>query len=153
MDDYPGAEPIPGPVGEGSFDARYNTLMEFLSTSSDMRKTATSSFKQSLWAGTGAMAGGMVFGPVGGLVGGVVGSVLGFAQTSDYDGMVVHLCKLDPESKKQLLTKVGHVLIAAGAATQGINSETAFRDALLSYASQSGVRDALWNACTESLQT
>ena len=152
MDDYPAADRIPDPVGEDTFDARYITLMEFLSTSSEMRKTATSSFKQSLWAGSGAMAGGMILGPVGGLVGGIAGSLVGYVRSSDYDGAVVHLSKLDAVSKKELVTKVGHVLIAAGAATKGLSTETVFRDALFSYASQSSVRDDLWNACLESLQ-
>ena len=153
MDDYPAADPIPDPVGEADFDARYTTLMEFLSTSREMRQTATSSLKQSLWAGSGAMAGGMLAGPVGGLVGGIAGSLIGYVKSSDYDGAVVHLCKLDQFSKKELLTKVGQVLVAAGAATQGMNTDIAFRDALLAYASQSGVRDDLWNACLETLQT
>mmetsp|Transcript_26993 Transcript_26993/g.74208 ORF Transcript_26993/g.74208 Transcript_26993/m.74208 type:complete len:151 (+) Transcript_26993:134-586(+) len=149
MDNYPGADPIPDP---DRFDSRYATLMEFLSSSTDMRKTATSSFKQSLWAGSGAMVGGMMFGPVGGLVGGITGSLVGFVRTSDYDGAVVHLCKLDQASKKELLTRVGQVLIAAGAATNGIQTNTAFRDALFSYATNSGVRDQLWDACMNSLQ-
>ena len=153
MDDYPAADPIPDPVGEEAFDARYTTLMEFLSTSRAMRQTATSSFKQSVWAGSGAMAGGMLMGPVGGLVGGIAGSVIGFVKSSDYDGALVQLCKLDPSSKKELMTRVGQVLIAAGAATQGVNTNEEFRNALLSYASQSSVRDGLWNACVESLQT
>ncbi|VEU41614.1 unnamed protein product [Pseudo-nitzschia multistriata] len=152
MDDYPAADEIPDPIGEESFDRRYTTLMEFLSTSSEMRKTASSSFKQSLWAGSGAMAGGMVAGPVGGLLGGITGSLIGFLKSSDYDGVVVHLCKLDPASKKELLIQVGHLLVAAGAATQGLNTESALRDALVSYACQSGVRDQIWNACLESLQ-
>merc|ERR1712232_637968 len=109
--------------------------MEFLTTSKTMRKAATSSFQQSLWAGSGAMAGGMLMGPVGGLVGGIAGSLIGYLKSSDYDGALVHLCKLDTASKKELLSRVGHVLIAAGAATKGINTNDAFRDALLSYAS------------------
>ena len=153
MDDYPAADPIPDPVGEESFDARYTTLMEFLSTSRPMRETATSSFKQSLWVGSGAMAGGMLLGPVGGFVGGIAGSIIGYVKSSDYDGALVHLCKLDPSSKKELLTRVGQVLVAAGAATQGINTNADFRNVLVSYASQSNVRNELWNACLESLQT
>lgn len=152
MDDYPAGDPIPDPIGEESFDARYTTLMEFLSTSSAMRQTATSSFKQSLWAGSGAMAGGMMMGPVGGLVGGIAGSLIGYAKSSDYDGALVQLCKLDQSSKRELMTRIGQVLIAAGAATRGINTNEAFRDALLLYVSQSNVKENLWNACLESLQ-
>jgi len=153
MDDYPAADPIPDPVGPDSFDSRYTTLMEFLSTSNPMRQTATSSLKQSLWAGSGAMAGGMLMGPVGGLVGGITGSLIGYVKSSDYDGALVQLCKLDQSSKRELMTRVGQVLIAAGAATQGINTNQAFRDALLLYVSQSNVKEDLWNACLESLQT
>ena len=149
MDDYPAADPIPDPV-EG-YDARYTTLMDFLSTSKEMKQTATSSFKQALFAGSGAMAGGMVFGPLGGLIGGVAGSLIGYVKSSDYDGVMVHLCKLDPNSKKELLTRVGQVLVAAGAATKGIDTNINFRDTLLTYASQQGVRDNLWNACLDSL--
>lgn len=153
MDDYPAGDPIPDPVGEESFDARYTTLMEFLSTSNTMREAATSSFKQSLWAGSGAMAGGMLMGPIGGLVGGIAGSVIGYSKSSNYDGALVQLCQLDQMSKKELLTRVGQVLIAAGAATRGIDTTSAFRDTLLLYVSQSNVKDELWNACLESLQT
>jgi hypothetical protein len=149
MDDYPAADPIPDPV-EG-YDARYTTLMEFLSTSKEMKQTATSSFKQAMYAGSGAMAGGMIFGPLGGLIGGVAGSLIGYVKSSDYDGAMVHLCKLDPTSKKELLTRVGQVLVAAGAATKGIDTNINFRDTLLTYASQQGVRDSLWNACLDSL--
>lgn len=152
MDNYPAGDPIPDPVGEADFDARYTTLMEFLSTSGPMREAASSSFKQSLWAGSGAMAGGMLMGPVGGLVGGIAGSVIGYAKSSDYDGALVQLCKLDQTSKKELMMRVGQVLVAAGAASQGIGTNAALRDALLTYVSQSNVRDELWNACLESLQ-
>lgn len=152
MDDYPAGDPIPDPVGEANFDSRYTTLMEFLSSSSSMREAASSSFKQSLWAGSGAMAGGMLMGPVGGLVGGIAGSVIGYAKSSDYDGALVQLCKLDQASKKELMKRVGQVLVAAGAASQGISTNAALRDALLTYVSQSNVRDELWNACLESLQ-
>merc|ERR1712032_434502 len=104
------------------------------------RQTASSSFKQALWAGSSAMAGGMIFGPVGGLVGGIAGSLIGYAKSSNYDGALVNLCNLDDRSKKELVTRAGKVLIAAGAATQGINTGTAFRDTLLMYASQQSVR-------------
>lgn len=149
MDDYPAADPIPDPVN--GFDTRYGTLMEFLSSSREMRQTATSSFKQALWAGSGAMGGGLIFGPIGGMIGGIAGSIIGFAKSSDYDGAVHHLCKLDMPSQNELLKKVGQILVAAGAATRGISTSNDLRDALLMYASQQNVRDDLWNACLESL--
>lgn len=150
MDDYPGAEPIPEPAGD--IDARYSTLMEFLTESNDMRNVAKNSFKQALWSGAGAMGGGLMFGAVGGLVGGIAGSVIGFMKTPSYDGALVHLCGLPEEEKRALLTRVGQVLITAGAAAQTMNTEAALRNALLSYAAQRSVREGLWNACLESLQ-
>jgi hypothetical protein len=150
MDDYPGAEPIPEPTGD--IDARYSTLMEFLTESNDMRNVAKSSFKQALWSGAGAVSGGLLFGAVGGLVGGIAGSIIGFVRTPSYDGALVHLCGLPAEEKKALLTRVGHVLIAAGAVAQSLNTEAALRDTLLNYCSQRSVREGLWNACLESLQ-
>jgi hypothetical protein len=151
MDSYPAADPIPDP--EGDIDAQYTTLMEFLSNSREMRHTAKSSLKQALWSGAGALTGGLLMGPLGGLVGGVAGSLVGFAKSPNYDGAVMHLCKLDDGEKKALLTRVGQVLIAAGAAGQTLTSEAALRDALINYASQRSVREGLWNACLESLQT
>lgn len=150
MDDYPGAEPIPEPAGD--IDARYSTLLEFLTDNSEMRKVAKSSFKQALWSGAGAMGGGLVFGAVGGLVGGIAGSIYGFMTTPNYDGALVHLCGLPEEEKKALLTRVGQVLMAAGAAAHTMNSQAAFRDALMMYAAQPSVRNGLWNACVASLQ-
>jgi len=68
MDDYyPAADPIPDP----EFETRYTTLMDFLSTSSEMRQTASSSLKQAMWSGSATLAGGLMMGPVGGLVGGI----------------------------------------------------------------------------------
>jgi hypothetical protein len=150
MDDYPGAEPIPEPAGD--IDARYSTLMEFLTESNEMRNVAKSSFKQALWSGAGAMSGGLLFGAVGGLIGGIAGSVVGFLKTPSYDGALVHLCGLPEEEKKALLTRVGQVLLAAGATAQSLNSEAALRDALLNYCAQRSVREGLWSACLQSLQ-
>ena len=149
MDDYPASDPIPDP---DIVDARYNTLMDYLSNSNEMREIAKSSFKQALWAGSGAMVGGLLLGPLGGLVGGVAGSLVGFARSPNYDGMLVQLCKLDEDQKKFLLMRVGEVLIAAGATAQGMDSANTLRDTLVAYASQRTVRESLWNACIESLQ-
>mmetsp|Transcript_40357 Transcript_40357/g.40921 ORF Transcript_40357/g.40921 Transcript_40357/m.40921 type:complete len:154 (-) Transcript_40357:96-557(-) len=152
MDNYPAADPIPDP----SMAVDYETLMDFLSTSKEMKQTATSSLKQALWAGSAAMAGGMAFGPVGGLVGGITGSLIGFMNSSNYDGVMVHLHKLDESSKKELLTKVRQVLVVAAAGAGAGKGDFAcvesFRDKLLIYASQPSVRENLWNACVESLQ-
>ena len=150
MDDYPGAEPIPEPAGD--IDARYSTLMEFLTDNSEMKKVAKSSLKQALWSGAGAMGGGLVFGAVGGLVGGIAGSIYGFMSTPNYDGALVHLCGLPEEEKKALLTRVGQVLITAGATAQTMNSQDAFKAALMTYASQPSVRNGLWDACAEALK-
>jgi hypothetical protein len=149
MDDYPAADPIPDP---DIADARYGTLMDYLSNSREMREVATSSLRQAMWAGSGALVGGFVLGSVGGLVGGIAGSLVGFARSPSYDGMLVQLCKLNVEQRNILLTRVGEILIAAGATAQGMDSTDAFRDALIAYASQRTVREGLWNACIESLQ-
>jgi hypothetical protein len=151
MDDYPAGDPIPEPSGDIDIDGQYTTLMDYLSNSNDMRKLAKSSFQQALWSGAAAMAGGVFFGPVGGLVGGITGSIVGFMKTPDYDGMVLVLCKLDEPQKKSLMKKVGQVLIAAGAASQSMTTQDAFRDALLTYASSREVREGLWNACLDTL--
>lgn len=149
MDDYPASDPIPDP---DIADIRYNTLMDYLSNSREMREVATSSLRQAMWAGSGALVGGFLLGPVGGLVGGISGSLVGFARSPSYDGMLVQLCQLNDEQKKMLLVRVGEVLITAGATAQSLDTTTAFRDALISYASQRSVRESLWDACIESLQ-
>ena len=151
MDDYPAGDPIPEPSGDIDIDGQYTTLMDYLSNSNDMKKLAKSSFQQAMWSGAGAMTGALLLGPVGGLVGGITGSIVGFMKTPDYDGIVLHLCKLDEPNKKALMRKVGQVLIAAGAASQSMNTQDAFRDALLTYASSREVREGLWNACLDTL--
>ena len=85
-------------------------------------------------------------------MGGIVGSVLGFLKADDYDGAVLAITKLDEPQKKILMKRVGQILVAAGATAQQLNSSSAFRDALMSYASQKKVREDLWNACVQSLQ-
>ena len=101
----------------------------------------------------GALAGGFLLGPVGGLVGGVFGSIIGFIQSDNYDGALLAICKLDEGQKKVLMIRVGQGLIAAGATAQQLNSPSAFRDTLVSFASQQSVREDIWNACVQSLQT
>lgn len=149
MDDYPAADPIPEP---DIYAAQYTTLIDYLNNSHDMRQTAKGSMKQAAYAGAGALAGGMLFGAVGGLVGGIGGSLVGFFQSNNYDGIVLQLCKMDDRQQQTLVRDVGKILISAGAAAQSLNSVDAFRDALLSYASQRRVRDDLWTVCLQSLQ-
>lgn len=99
------------------------------------------------------MAGGFLLGPVGGMVGGIFGSIIGFIQSDNYDGALLAICKLDDGQKKILMTRVGQILIASGATAQQLYSPDAFRDTLVSLASQPSVREELWNACVQSLQT
>ena len=87
------------------------------------------------------------------MVGGICGSIIGFVQSDNYDGALLAICKLDEPQKKALMTRVGQVLIAAGATAQHMNSPDAFRDTLIGFASQKTVREELWNACVQSLQT
>lgn len=148
MDDYPAADPIPDPSG-----FQHSELVDFLMHSRDMRQTARSSMKQAAYAGGAALAGGFMLGPVGGMVGGIVGSVVGFFKADDYDGAVLHLSKLDEVHKKTLMRKVGEVLIVAGATTTQLFNQETFRDTLVKLCSKPSVRDDVWNACIESMQT
>jgi hypothetical protein len=100
----------------------------------------------------GALAGGFLLGPVGGLVGGICGSILGFINSDNYDGALVSMSKLDEEQKKTLMTRVGQVLVAAGATAQQLNSESAFKDTLVTFALQPNVREEIWKACVQTLQ-
>lgn len=150
MDDYPAGDPIPDP---NVFQIQHKELVDYLSSSREMRQTAKSSFKQAAYAGGGALAGGFLLGPIGGMVGGICGSIIGFIQSDNYDGALLAICKLEEPQKKALMTRVGQVLIAAGATAQNMNSPNAFRETLISFASQKQVREDLWNACVQSLQT
>ena len=48
MDDYPAGDPIPDP---NVFELQHNELVQFLTNSREMRRTAKSSFKQAAYAG------------------------------------------------------------------------------------------------------
>ncbi len=87
------------------------------------------------------------------MVGGICGSIIGFVKSDNYDGALLTICKLDEGQKKTLMTRVGQVLITAGATAQQLNSPNVFRDTLVTLASQKHVREELWNACVQSLQT
>eukprot|EP00980_Cylindrotheca_fusiformis_P007241 scaffold1525_cov142-Cylindrotheca_fusiformis.AAC.41 len=149
MDDYPAADPIPDP---SNTRMQHEELMDFLQNSSDMRKAAKSSMKQALYAGGAALMGGFLLGPIGGMVGGVAGSIVGYFKADNYDGAVMCLNELEPEQKKLLVKRVGQVLVAAGATTSQLSTQTAFRDTLVNLCSSPGVRDDVWNACVQTLQ-
>ena len=100
----------------------------------------------------GALAGGFLLGPVGGLVGGICGSLLGFLQSDDYEGVLQTVSKLDEAQKKTLMTRVGQVLVGAGATAQQLIAQGAFQDTLLSFSTQPKVREELWRA-VHSLQS
>jgi len=146
MDDYPASDDVPPPHAE----FQYRELMQFLTESGDMRRAAQGSVKQGLCAAGGAIAGGFVLGPVGGLVGGIAGSIYGFLTTSDYDGAVQQILKLEGEQQTALMQDVGGVLRAAGATAQQFESPEAFRATLVDFASQAQVRDQIWRACVEA---
>jgi len=148
MDDYPAADPIPGPSKEN-----FSELLDFLTHSKEMRQTSRSSMKQAAWAGSGALLGGMLLGPPGGMVGGIVGSIVGYVQADPYDGALVALCQLEEDQRKELMKRVAQVLLAAGATTQQLTSSTSlFRETLSRMMEDRKVRDQVWNACVESLQ-
>ena len=98
MDDFLG-----GPNREQRSAEMHASLMQWLTESDDMRKTAKSSLKQSIYAGGGAFAGSFIGGPVGGLIGGIAGSVVGFFQSDDYDGLLLAVSKIDDEHRTKLL--------------------------------------------------
>ena len=104
MDDFLGT----GPNREQRSAEMHAGLMEFLTESDSMRKTAKNSLKQSLYAGAGAFAGSFIGGPVGGLVGGIGGSLVGFFKSDDYDGLLLAVSKIDDAHRTKLLKVSGH---------------------------------------------
>ena len=98
MDDFLG-----GPDREQRSAEMHASLMEFLTESESMRKTAKSSLKQSMYAGGGAFAGSFIGGPVGGLIGGIAGSLVGFFQSDNYDGLLLAVSKIDDTHRTHLL--------------------------------------------------
>jgi len=150
MDDYPAAEDIPNPL---SVETQHHELLEFLVDNDQMKDTAKHSLKQGLWAGGGAVAGGMLFGPAGGLVGGIVGSVVGFFQSDDYEGAVQQILVLEDTHKERLVQAVQKVLITAGATARNFESADAFRGALVQFAAQRPVREQVWKACLEAIES
>ena len=98
MDDFLG-----GPNREERSAEMHASLMQWLTESDDMRKTAKSSLKQSIYAGGGAFAGSFIGGPVGGLIGGVAGSIVGFLKSDDYDGLLLAVSKIDDVHRTKLV--------------------------------------------------
>ena len=146
MDDYPASEPIPDVV-----DSQHRELMDFLTNNPEMRKAAKKSLQQGLFAGGGAVAGGLLLGPIGGLVGGIAGSLVGFLRSTDYDGLLQQIGKVEDSRKAVLVQQVRQVLLDAGA-TGPLSSADEFRGALLNLASHGAVRDQVWRACLDSIQ-
>jgi hypothetical protein len=105
---------IPNIPTDSDDDARYRSpeyqseLMNFLSQSSEMRKTAKGALKQSLFSAGGAFVGAFVAGPVGGLVGGIAGSVAGFIQGDNYDGAIIAITRLESDRKRVRHFEVDH---------------------------------------------
>ena len=98
MDDFLG-----GPNRDQRSAEMHASLMQWLTESDDMRKTAKSSLKQSIYAGGGAFAGSFIGGPVGGLIGGVAGSIVGFLKSDDYDGLLLAVSKIDDVHRTKLV--------------------------------------------------
>ena len=144
MDDYP-------TDNDEVLNGQHRVVIDFLTNSQEMRQTAKSSLKQSMYAGGGALAGGFILGPVGGLVGGIAGSVAGFLHADDYDGAVLAMSKLEGARKDALLKGVGAVLMAAGATARQFESAEAFQSALKEFAAQPAVRQQIWNACRNAV--
>ena len=126
--------------------------MTFLTGNNQMRNTARSALKQGMWAAGGATMGGMVGGPIGGMVGGIAGSIIGFVKSDPYDGMLHQLTNLESHRQTALLKEVGGVLMAAGATTQQLGPDM-FRDTLQNLAQQESVRNGVWRACMQAVET
>lgn len=146
-DDYPAGEPIPEPA------AMHGEFIRFLTDNGEMRNTARSAIKQSMWAGGGALTGGLLLGPVGGLVGGIAGSLVGFVKSDQYDGVVLHVVKLNEQQRQFLMAEVAQVLVTAGATSQDLSSVEKFRTSLQLYAQQPSVREAIWKACLSAMNS
>mmetsp|Transcript_12986 Transcript_12986/g.16961 ORF Transcript_12986/g.16961 Transcript_12986/m.16961 type:complete len:143 (-) Transcript_12986:704-1132(-) len=131
----------------------HGELVAFLTDNNDMRKCAKNSVKASVWAGGGAFAGAFLMGPVGGMVGGIAGSVAGFLTSDQYDGALQNISALEDERRKKLINEVTQVLIAAGATANSLQMTSGFGSALREYAQQDSVRDGIWRACINSLES
>mmetsp|Transcript_12989 Transcript_12989/g.16966 ORF Transcript_12989/g.16966 Transcript_12989/m.16966 type:complete len:119 (-) Transcript_12989:704-1060(-) len=100
-----------------------------------------------------AVAGAFLMGPVGGMVGGIAGSVAGFLTSDQYDGALQNISALEDERRKKLINEVTQVLIAAGATANSLQMTSGFGSALREYAQQDSVRDGIWRACINSLES
>ena len=144
MDDFPDT---------ADTDALHSELVPFLVNHRQMRPTARSALKQGLWAVSGAIAGGMIGGPVGGLVGGIAGSIVGFVKSDPYDGILTQISKLESSQRAGLVREVGGVLMTAGAAQGQLVDPVFFRDALQRFGQQENVRNGVWRACMNAVET
>mmetsp|Transcript_24497 Transcript_24497/g.37813 ORF Transcript_24497/g.37813 Transcript_24497/m.37813 type:complete len:142 (+) Transcript_24497:63-488(+) len=140
-------------MADETIGRQHQELIAFLTSSSDMRKTARSSVNAGLWAGGGAFAGAFMFGPLGGLAGGIAGSLAGFLKGDEYDGAVQAIVKLEEERRKVLIDEVTQVLITAGAAANALQIDGGFTTALRDFAQQDAVRDGVWRACLHSMDS
>jgi len=159
MDDLPNtssADASPPFDHDYDYDEYYSEFAAFLSdpsSSSDMRKTARGSLKQSLCAGGGTLTGSLIGGPVGGLVGGVAGSIIGYLKSDNYSGVLNDVLKLQGEARKKLITRVTKVLKAAGATATSLEGGVrTFRETLIKYSQRDDVRDGIWKACVDSIR-
>jgi len=159
MADFPntsGADASPPFDHDIDYDEYYSEFAAFLSdpsSSSDMRKTARGSLKQSLCAGGGTLTGSLIGGPVGGLVGGVAGSIIGYLKSDDYSGVLNGILKLQGEARKKLITRVTKVLKTAGVTTTSLEEGVrTFRETLIKYSQRNDVRDGIWKACVDSVR-
>ena len=132
-------------------DEVHSELVRFLTESREMRQTAQSAVRQSLWAAGGALAGSLLLGPAGGLAGGVAGSLVGYLRSDTYDGVVLAVVKLQGSHRDRVVREVTDVLITAGATARQLERAGAFQEALRQFAGREEVRDGLWKACMVSV--
>mmetsp|Transcript_12988 Transcript_12988/g.16964 ORF Transcript_12988/g.16964 Transcript_12988/m.16964 type:complete len:136 (-) Transcript_12988:704-1111(-) len=84
---------------------------------------------------------------------GIAGSVAGFLTSDQYDGALQNISALEDERRKKLINEVTQVLIAAGATANSLQMTSGFGSALREYAQQDSVRDGIWRACINSLES
>jgi hypothetical protein len=90
---------------------------------------------------------------LGGLIGGVAGSLMGFLQSDNYDGALTQIIQLEGARKDRIVQEVGKVLMTAGATAKQFETADAFRAALVQFASQRNVREQVWNACVQVVES
>ncbi|KHN72022.1 General transcription factor IIE subunit 1 [Toxocara canis] len=83
-----------------------NHVLDILSDSRDLRRTALGIARQTGYAAGGAAVGGVVGGPAGALVGTVVGAVVGYIRADPYDSLIDAVRQLSDRDKVILGAKV-----------------------------------------------